>query len=190
MIPRSFFQRDPLTCARDLIGCELVWKECSGLIVETEAYSVVNDEACHAFCRPSTRAYMAAHQAGTSYVYLNYGVHWLLNVLLKDGPEDGFVLIRALEPRRGLALMEARRGPMPRARLCSGPGRLTQALGVTGADHARDLCGQPEVGFLPRAEPAEVVTDRRIGITKAAEHPWRFLLSGHKGVSVAAGKGR
>ena len=91
----------PLECARALIGCELSWNDCAGLIVETEAYAVINDEACHTFSRPSTRAFVERHPAGTAYVYLNYGVHWLLNVLVKGGPEDGIILIRALEPTRG-----------------------------------------------------------------------------------------
>ncbi len=204
MIECSFFQRDPLTCARDLIGCELVWKECAGIIVETEAYAAQGDEACHTFMRPSAREFIATHDAGTAYVYINYGVHWLLNVLVKDddsaGTEnEGFVLIRALEPTRGVELMQKRRffrsnpdtqvnGEHAALRaLCSGPGKLTQALGVRGADHGRDLCateGAEHIGFLPRARPVEIITDVRIGISKAAHLPWRFLLKDSPFVSV------
>lgn len=190
MIARRFFQRDPLTCSRELIGCELVWNGCSGIIVETEAYSVRDDEACHAFMRPSTRRFIENHPPGTAYVYLNYGVHWLLNVLVKGGAEDGFVLIRALEPRKGIPLMQERRGLTELRRLCSGPGRLSQALGVTSADHERDLCGQRDVGFRLRAAAGEVIDDVRIGISRAAHLPWRFLLRGSACVSVAQGKGR
>ncbi|MHA3775107.1 DNA-3-methyladenine glycosylase [Verrucomicrobiota bacterium sgz303538] len=179
----DFFERDPLTCARELIGCELVWNECAGIIVETEAYSVFNDEACHTFLRPSTRKFVGENAAGTAYVYMNYGVHWLLNVLLKS-EEDGFVLLRAVEPTRGIELMEQRRNQTKRVALCSGPGKLCQAFGVTGADHGRDLCSDRAVGFRPRPAPVEVEEDVRIGISKAALHPWRFLLRGSEFVSV------
>jgi DNA-3-methyladenine glycosylase len=182
-LSRDFFERDPRTCARELIGCELVWNDCSGVIVETEAYSVFNDEACHTFFRPSTREFVAQNGAGVAYVYLNYGMYWLLNVLLK-GDEDGFVLIRAVEPMQGVELMEDRRRQKKRAALCSGPGKLCQAFGVTGADHGRDLCSEASVGFRPRSGPVEVVDDVRIGISKAAHLPWRFLLKDSSFVSV------
>ncbi len=188
MIPRTFFQRDPLTCSRELIGAEFIWGECAGIIVETEAYSVCNDEACHAFLRPTTRAYMAAHQAGDAYVYMNYGVHWLVNVLIKGGAEDGFVLLRALEPTRGMERMAERRARTDPRALCSGPGKLTQALGITGADHGRNLCAGAAVGFRPRAEPVEIVTDLRVGISRAAELPWRFLARGSPFVSIPHGR--
>src|SRR3989442_1494671 len=100
-LPRAFFQQDPLTCARELIGCELVWNECAGIVVETEAYAALDDEACHTFMRPSAREFVARHEPGAAYVYLNYGMHWLLNVLVKNGAQEGFVLFRALHPTRG-----------------------------------------------------------------------------------------
>jgi DNA-3-methyladenine glycosylase len=191
MIPRTFFQRDPLTCARELIGCELLWGDCAGLIVETEAYTATGDEASHTFTRPSTRAFIAEHRAGTAYVYFNYGIYWLLNVLVKGGAEDGFVLFRALQPTRGLDLMETRRlakrrSPLahPRA-LCSGPGKLTIALGIDGRDHGRDLCARAGLGFRPAARELSVVADVRIGISRAAHFPWRFLAAGSEYVSVA-----
>ena len=93
-----------------MIGTELVWGKCSGLVVETEAYLTENDEACHTFKRPSTRSFVERNKAGAAYIYFNYGVHWMLNVLVKGAPRTGLILIRALEPRRGLALMRARRG--------------------------------------------------------------------------------
>ena len=179
----EFFERDPLTCARELIGCELVWNECAGVIVETEAYSVINDEACHTFLRPSSRQFVAVNKPGTAYVYLNYGMHWLLNVLLK-GSEDGFVLILAVEPTRGVELMEARRRQTKRVALCSGPAKLCQAFAVSGADHGRDLCSEAEIGFRPRSAAVEIVEDVRIGISKAAHLPWRFLLKESPFVSV------
>src|SRR6185312_9171499 len=121
MLSASFFRRDPLTCARELIGTELLWGRCSGIIVETEAYTALNDEAAHTFTRPSARAFIERNKAGAAYVYFNYGVHWMLNVLVK-GTEEGFVLIRALEPRRGVELMKRRRGVNDLRQLCSGPG--------------------------------------------------------------------
>src|SRR5262245_50790706 len=108
-LPREFFQQDPVTCARELIGCTLVWGKCSGIIVETEAYSAVGDEASHTWSRPSARAFVAEHRAGAAYVYFNYGMYWMLNVLVKGGAEDGFVLFRAIEPGAGAKLMARRR---------------------------------------------------------------------------------
>lgn len=175
---REFFQRDPLVCAAELVGCELVWGRCSGVVVETEAYSVVGDEACHTFNRPSSRVFVAQKQAGSAYIYLNYGMYWLLNVLVKNGREDGFVLIRALEPSRGLGIMRKRRGLEQLRALCSGPGKLSQALGITGEDHGRDLCGAEGPGFHAPVQRPVVVSDVRIGISKAADLPWRFLLEG------------
>lgn len=187
MLQRSFFARDPVTCARELIGYELVWKECSGIVVETEAYTAVNDEACHTFFRRSAREFIGTHRAGDAYVYLNYGMYWLLNVLVKGGAEDGFVLLRALEPARGIALMQQRRAaqqaPTKLESLCSGPGKLTIALGIDGQDHGRDLCSGENVGFLGGPAAVRVDAGPRIGISRAADLPWRFMKSGSAFVS-------
>ena len=184
MIDASFFERDPLTCARQLIGTRLVWGECAGIVVEAEAYLSENDEACHTFVRPSTRAFLARNKPGTAYIYLNYGVHWMLNALVK-GDAAGFVLIRALEPVAGLELMKARRGVQDVRKLCSGPGKLTQALDISRADDERDLCSDPAHCFnFTEGGNVEVVADARIGITKSAELPWRFTLRGSPFVSV------
>jgi DNA-3-methyladenine glycosylase len=197
-LARGFFERDPLTCSRELIGCELRWNGCAGRIVEVEAYAQEGDEASHTFVRPSARQFITDHEAGAAYVYLNYGVHWMLNVLCKGGTTNGFVLIRALEPTIGAREMEERRlananntGPIifSLRALCSGPGKLAQALGVVGSDHGRDLCAGGEIGFVPPAEPVEVETDIRIGISKAANLPWRFLERGSEFVSVRPGRG-
>ena len=187
---REFFQRDPLTCARELIGCELVWDECAGIIVETEAYTALNDEACHTFARPSAREFIARHEAGAAYVYFNYGMYWLLNVLVKGGTEDGFVLFRAIEPTRGIDAMTTRRSAHRKSpiahphSLCSGPGKLTIALGIRGPDHGRDLCASGPVGFRIARQPIPVRADLRIGISKATHLPWRFLAEGSEFVSV------
>ena len=139
MLSANFFTTDPLDCAANLIGTELVWGKCAGIVVETEAYLVEGDEASHTFSRPSTRAFVERNQPGAAYIYFNYGVHWMLNVLVKGGPRDGLILIRAIEPRRGLALMRKRRGVKALRRLCSGPGKLTQALAITKRYHEIDL---------------------------------------------------
>jgi DNA-3-methyladenine glycosylase len=189
-IEREFFERDPLVCARELIGCELVWNEAGGVVVEVEAYAEEGDEACHTFHRPSARQFIAEHEAGAAYVYMNYGMHWLLNVLVK-GSTNGFVLIRALEPARGMKEMEIRRLAGAKSALvyslhalCSGPGKLAQALGVDGRDHGRDLCAGGGVGFLRPGAPVKVESDFRIGISKANHLRWRFLAKGSEFVSV------
>ena len=93
MLGVDFFQRDPVTCARDLLGAELRWNGCSGIVVETEAYAEHGDEACHTFSRKGARQFVEEHEAGAAYVYLNYGMYWLSNVLVKSDQGNGFVLI-------------------------------------------------------------------------------------------------
>ncbi|MFL6529804.1 MAG: DNA-3-methyladenine glycosylase [Chthoniobacterales bacterium] len=184
LLKEPFFETDPLECARDLIGTLLVWGRCSGIVVETEAYLTENDEASHCFSRPSTRAYVARNKPGAAYIYLNYGVHWMLNVLVKGGPRDGLILIRAIEPRSGIELMRKRRGVDDVRQLCSGPGKLTQALDITVRHHEIDLCADPRHCFARReTNDIDVVADERIGITRSAHLPWRFTLRGSKFVS-------
>lgn len=183
IIRESFFKRDPITCARELIGAELIWGDCSGLLVEVEAYAAVDDEAAHTFTRPSARSFIERNESGAAYVYFNYGMHWMLNVLVK-GNANGFVLIRALEPRKGIERMKRRRGVKDVKGLCSGPGKLTQALGITGRDHEMDLCSDARHCFVGNADVAvDVVADARIGITRSAHYPWRFTLRGSEFVS-------
>jgi DNA-3-methyladenine glycosylase len=185
VVRASFFKRDPLTCARELIGTELVWGECSGVVVEVEAYAAIDDEAAHTFTRPSARNFIERNKAGAAYVYFNYGVHWMLNVLVK-GEATGFVLIRALEPLRGLELMKRRRGVDDIRQLCSGPGKLTQAFAITGRHHEIDLCSDPRHCFVRNARIAvDVLADARIGITRSAHLPWRFTLRGSPFLSRA-----
>jgi len=182
IIRTAFFERDPITCARDLVGTELIWENCAGKIVETEAYLAKNDEACHTFSRPSAREFVERNKAGTAYIYFSYGAHWMLNALVK-GEADGFVLIRALEPLRGINLMKRRRGVDDERQLCSGPGKLTQAFKITNRHHEIDLCADPQHCFVHRQSEVDVVADARIGITRSAHHPWRFTERGSKFVS-------
>lgn len=158
-----------------MIGCEILWRGCGGIIIETEAYAAQGDEACHTFTRPSSQRFVADHPPGSTYVYLNYGVHWLLNFLIKGGPEDGFVLIRALEPTTRIARMRIRRKMSNPLHLCSGPGKLTQALGIDGSSHGLDFQAG---GALILSHPASIPSIRqtpRIGISKAKDLPWRFV---------------
>lgn len=190
-LTRAFFARPFLTVAQDLVGCTLVWDGCAGMIVELEAYGAVDDPACHTSVRPSARQFVARHPPGTAYVYLNYGMYWLLNVLVKGGGEDGILLLRALEPREGIPLMQARRGRMALRDLCSGPGKLGRALALSRADHTCELADdeaktQRERGFLPR-DPGllpDIIADGRIGLSVAGDRPWRFSLRDHPHVSV------
>jgi DNA-3-methyladenine glycosylase len=190
MIDRTFFQGDPLICAKSLIGCELVWGETAGVIVETEAYAEHGDAASHTFLRRGAREFIQKNPAGTLYVYLNYGIHWLLNFLVKGGEKNGFVLVRALEPTCGLELMAERRGLSDHRRLCSGPGKLTQALAINQQFHGRDFFGIAGTRILRGLEAVEVDLDYRVGITKAVDLNWRFLLSGSDSVSTPKRKTR
>lgn len=171
-----------MTCAHELVGCRLVWDKTLSRIVETEAYAEEGDEACHTFSKPSARTFVQAHSAGAAYVYFNYGVHWMLNVLVK-GSRRGFVLIRALEPLAGIELMKARRGMEKLTTLTSGPGKLTKALGIGKCHHGIDLCTDPEFGFHQASEPVPVRVTERIGINRAQHLPWRFVMEGSPHVS-------
>jgi DNA-3-methyladenine glycosylase len=169
----EFFQRSVLTCASELVGASFRWHGCVGRIVETEAYAAVGDPACHTWNRPGARSFVERHRPGDAYVYLNYGVHWLFNVLVKGDEGSGFVLIRALAPEAGLELMRERRPGIKDHLLAAGPGRLTRALGIAGSAHGVSFLDDPDCGIL-RGEPVNPVVGTRIGISKAAEFPWRF----------------
>jgi len=183
VVRSDFFRRDPITCARELIGTELIWGGCAGRIVETEAYLAENDEACHTFSRPSTRAFVERNKPGAAYIYFSYGAHWMLNMLVK-GKSNGFVLIRAAQPLRGVELMKRRRKIDDERRLCSGPGKLTQAFDITNRHHEMNLCVDPRHCFAyGDHEHVDVVADERIGITRSAHHLWRFTERGSKYVS-------
>ena len=183
-IDRTFFETEPITCAQLLIGCELVWGETAGLIVETEAYAEHGDQASHSFLRRGTRKFIETNPPGALYVYLNYGLHWLLNFLVKGKSANGFVLIRALEPTAGCKRMAERRGGSGKRTLCSGPGKLTQALAIDGTFHGRDFFQISDVLLLHRPRPVTVECDRRIGITKSVEFDWRFFQAGSVFVSA------
>ncbi len=174
--------RSPHEVAPDLIGAELLVDGVGGTIVEVEAYDH-EDPAAHGFRNRRTERNASMFLAGGhAYVYRSYGIHWCLNIVCDDEGVAGAVLVRALEPTHGVAEMVARRGVADLRLLCSGPGRLAQALGVTNAHDGLALDRSP-FGLRPRAALAEIVTGPRIGITKAAELPWRYGLAGSRFVS-------
>ena len=187
MLERCFFQRDPVTCARGLVGCKLTCGMLSGTVVETEAYDAEGDDACHTAFRPTARAFVRDQQPGAAYVYFSYGVHWMLNVLVK-AERAGFVLIRALEPLEGIEEMKKARGVQDLRQLCSGPGKLTKALGVTGCHHGRDMCSDANFAFSRGPGERLINTSLRIGISRAVELPWRFYAAGNPHVSRTSPK--
>ncbi|HEY1286392.1 MAG TPA: DNA-3-methyladenine glycosylase [Solirubrobacterales bacterium] len=179
----SFFDRSVHLVARDLIGCRLFHEGRGGVIVETESYER-DDPACHAFVGLTERTEVLFGPPGRAYVYLSYGIHNLLNAVAEPEGEAAAVLIRALEPTAGLGEMRERRGPRPDVELCSGPGKLTEALGIGLSRNGADLGADPFL-LLPR-EPGwagGIVAGPRIGITKAVDRLWRFCLAGNPHVS-------
>ncbi len=170
--------------ARALVGCTIAYEDCLGVIVETEAYHD-SEPACHAFAGLTPRTKPLFDAPGIAYVYRSYGVHALLNVVVEPAGVGAAVLIRALEPVDGLAGMLERRGRPLETDLCSGPGKLTQALGIGLALNETSLLDGPiRLGPpLPDRPQADVVTGLRVGITRAVELPWRFCEAGNRNVS-------
>lgn len=185
----EFFDRSVHDVARDLIGCELAVEQPEGLtagvIVETEAYEAA-EPACHAHVGLTERTAPLFGPPGLAYVYLSYGIHSLLNAVAEPEGSAAAVLIRALEPTRGLELMRERRGRDELAELCSGPGKLTEALGV-GLELNEAPLYEPPFRVSPRAAEwrrVEIVSGPRIGITKATELPWRHCAAGNRFLSA------
>ncbi len=180
IINTDFFCRDSIDCARDLIGANFVFGGCGGRIIETEAYRAEGDPACHTFFRKSAKEFVAQHPAGTAYVYLNYGVHWLFNILTKEPDNIGFVLIRALLPESGVKQMQKRRKNTAEKNLCSGPGKLTQALEISGDYHGCDFLRHRKLRFEAADPSLPILADGRIGISRAQDFPWRFTSADHQ----------
>jgi DNA-3-methyladenine glycosylase len=188
LLAEEFFARPPRDVAQDLIGCGLYHDGVGGTIVETEAYER-DDPACHAFVGRTARTAVIFGPPGRAYVYLCYGIHRMFNVVTDEDGIAAAVLVRALEPTAGIGAMRARRGDgmAPRG-LCSGPGKICEALGIeldqthlSVIEHPLAMTARPE-GPAP-----EIVAGPRIGITKAAELPWRYCLAGSDYLSRPAG---
>jgi DNA-3-methyladenine glycosylase len=181
-LERDFFDRSVHNVARELVGCRLFFDGVGGTIVETESYER-DDPACHAYVGLTDRTEVLFGPPGLAYVYLSYGIHSLLNFVCEPEGEAAAVLIRALEPTAGLESMRERRGERSDGELCSGPGKLTEALGIGLELNGVDLSRDPFLLLGPEGEAPAVVTGPRIGITKAVERPWRFCAAGSRFVS-------
>ena len=178
---RDFFARSVHKVAPDLIGATLLLNGVGGRIVEVEAYHHT-DPAAHSFNGKTERNAVMFGPPGVAYVYRSYGIHWCVNVVCEPEGSASAVLIRALEPTEGLRAMQRRRGLKEERLLCSGPGRLCEALGITHAHNGLPV-DKPPLVLLPREDEPEIVTGVRIGITKAADLPWRYGLKGSKFLS-------
>ena len=179
----AFFDRPVVEVAGDLVGWSVRHGETAGVIVETEAYHQT-EPACHAYVGLTPRTETLFGAPGRAYVYRSYGIHALLNAVCEPEGSGAAVLIRALEPSAGLDLMRVRRGWERPQDLCSGPGKLTQALGIGLDLNGTDLLGEgPIVLEPPLGRPPALVTGTRIGITRATELPWRFCAAGSRSVS-------
>ena len=180
---RDFFARSVHEVAPELIGATLLVDGVGGLIVEAEAYDH-EDPASHGYRGKTARNVSMFGPPGVAYVYRSYGVHWCLNLVCGEEGVPEAVLLRALEPTHGLDAMRERRGLDDPRLLCSGPGRLCQALGITRAHDGLAL-DEPPFQLLPRDAEVEVLAGPRIGITRAGELPWRYGLAGSRFLSRA-----
>src|SRR4051812_17758351 len=178
---KSFFDRSVHEVAPELIGATLKFNGVGGIIVEVEAYHHT-EPAAHSYNGQTPRNAVMFGPAGYAYVYRSYGIHWCVNFVCEGAGSASAVLMRALEPTEGLAAMHRRRRIADVRLLCSGPGRLTEALGIT---HAQNGCALDEAPFelRGRSEMVEVVAGPRIGITKAVELPWRYGMKGSRFLS-------
>ncbi len=190
-MPRSFYDRPTLDVARDLLGKALVHDRrgvrTSGAIIEVEAYIGEADPACHAAPGPTPRNAPMYGEPGHAYVYLNYGIHWMVNVVTESHGSPAAVLIRALDPLDGLDAMRRRRGPAARPQdLCRGPGNLTKAMGITLAENRADLLGTRLYIEDRGLQVGSIAWGPRIGINVGMEHLWRVWVSAHPAVSRGA----
>lgn len=180
-LKRTFFGRSVHEVAPELIGATMLVNGVGGIIVEVEAYHHT-DPAAHSYRGPTPRNQVMFGPPGFAYVYRSYGIHWCVNFVCEEKGSASAVLIRALEPTHGIAAMRRRRHLQDAHALCSGPGKLTEALGITIAHNALPL-DRPPIALHARTEDVEVATGIRIGITKAVELPWRYGIRGSKFLS-------
>ena len=180
-LKRAFFARSVHEVAPDLIGATLLVDGVGGIIVEVEAYHHT-EPAAHSYRGPTPRNLVMFGPPGFAYVYRSYGIHWCVNFVCEKEGSASAVLIRALQPTHGLAAMRRRRKLQDERTLCSGPGKLTQALGITHAHNGLPL-DAPPIALFSRTEKPEIVAGVRIGLTKAVDLPWRYGLKGSKFLS-------
>jgi DNA-3-methyladenine glycosylase len=180
-LARNFFARSVHQVAPELIGAKLLFKGVGGIIIEVEAYHHT-DPAAHSYGGRTERNAVMFGPPGYAYVYRSYGMHWCVNFVCEHEGSASAVLIRAIEPTIGLTAMRRRRGMKDEKQLCSGPGKLCQALGITRAENALPLDAMP-FQILARTASVKVLKGVRIGITKAAEKPWRYGLKDSKFLS-------
>jgi DNA-3-methyladenine glycosylase len=180
-LKRAFFARSVHQVAPDLIGATLLVNGVGGIIVEAEAYHHT-EPAAHSFRGPTPRNRVMFGPPGFTYVYRSYGIHWCVNFVCEQEGSASAVLIRALEPTHGIATMRRRRHLVDERSLCSGPGKLTEALGITDKHNGLAL-DAPPIALHARATKPEILAGVRIGITKAVELPWRYGLRGSKFLS-------
>jgi DNA-3-methyladenine glycosylase len=180
-LKRRFFARSVHQVAPDLIGATFLVNGVGGIIVEVEAYHHT-EPAAHSFSGPTPRNQVMFGPPGFAYVYRSYGIHWCVNFVCEKAGSASAVLIRALEPTHGLAAMRRRRGLEDDRALCSGPGKLTQALAITHAHNALAL-DAPPIALYARTREVTVISGVRIGITKAVDLPWRYGLKGSRYLS-------
>jgi len=178
---RSFFDRSVHEVAPELIGATLLFNDVGGVIVEVEAYHHT-DPAAHSYRGETARNAVMFGPPGFVYVYRSYGIHWCVNFVCEAEGSASAVLIRALEPTQGLPVMRRRRGAVDDRLLCSGPGKLTEALGITGKHNGLALDRAP-FELRARAQTPGIVSGPRIGITKAVELPWRYGFKGSRFLS-------
>ena len=180
-LKKSFFSRSVHEVAPDLIGATFLVNGVSGIIVEVEAYDQT-DPAAHSFRGPTPRNMVMFGPPGYTYVYLSYGLNWCVNFVCQAAGSAAGVLIRAIEPTHGLAAMRRRRGVAGVTALCSGPGKLCEALAITKALSELPI-DMPPIALHARSGEADVTTGVRIGLTKAVDLPWRYGLKGSKFLS-------
>jgi DNA-3-methyladenine glycosylase len=178
---QDFFARSVHEVAPDLIGVTLLFKGVGGVIVEVEAYHHT-DPAAHSYGGRTERNAVMFGPPGFAYLYRSYGIHWCLNFVCEREGSASAVLIRAIEPTQGIAAMKRRRGLQDLRALCSGPGKICEALGITRTQNALAL-NAPPFQLLARTAPVKIVKGARIGISKATSKPWRYGLAGSKFLS-------
>ena len=181
ILPREFYSKDTITVAKNLLGKRIIRKigryKISGIITETEAYRHDDDPASHAFTKITDRNKIMFGDVGFAYVYFTYGMHFCFNVVAKDPKKAaGAVLIRAIEPEKGIKIMQKNRGIQNLKTLTNGPAKLTQALDITKEHYGIDLTKKSELYITEGIKPKKIIKSQRIGITKAVDNLWNFKI--------------